>query len=80
MTDDLETLVDERIRKALDLEQFPPIMRDVDVARMLSLSVDWLRDLRAMGKGPPTLRLGRKAVRYDREQALAWARSHGRGS
>lgn len=64
------------VSRLLDEAQFPPILTERDAARMISMSVDWLRERRWHGDGPPYLRIGSKAIRYERDEVLAFMRSH----
>jgi hypothetical protein len=50
-----------------------------DAARFLRISPRTLERMRWAGEGPPFLKIGRKVL-YDREDLLAWARSHRRTS
>ncbi|HLN30748.1 MAG TPA: helix-turn-helix domain-containing protein [Gemmataceae bacterium] len=53
----------------------PLLVPDTEAARMLGISRAHLHRLRAAGKwGPRPIRLGR-ALRFDREELLAWVKS-----
>lgn len=47
------------------IELFPPILTTKQAAAMTGMSEAWFTDARYYGKGPPYLRIARKAVRYD---------------
>lgn len=66
----------EQVTRLLEEAQFPPILTERDAARMISMSVDWLRERRWHGDGPPYLRIGSKAIRYERDALLDFMRSH----
>lgn len=66
----------EEVTRLLDEAHFPPILTERDAARMISMSVDWLRERRWHGDGPPYLRIGVKAIRYERDALLDFMRSH----
>ena len=66
----------EQVTRLIDEAQFPPILTERDAARMISMSVDWLRERRWHGDGPPYLRIGSKAIRYERDELLSFMRSH----
>ena len=75
----IERAVERSIKKALEdklPKQFAPLLRDTEVAEMCACSVDWLRDMRYRGEGPPTIRRGVKYVRYPRDETLEWFLSH----
>jgi hypothetical protein len=40
------------------------------------MSVDWLRERRWHGDGPAYLRMGKKAIRYERDVLLEFMRRH----
>lgn len=66
----------EQVTRLIDEAHFPPILTERDAARMISMSVDWLRERRWHGDGPPYLRIGSKAIRYERDALLDFMRSH----
>ena len=66
----------QEVSRLLDQAQFPPILTERDAARMISMSVDWLRERRWHGDGPAYLRIGQKAIRYERDVLLEFMRSH----
>lgn len=66
----------ETVARLIDEAQFPPILSEREAGRMISMSVDWLRERRWHGDGPPYLRIGSKAIRYERDEVLAFMRSH----
>lgn len=47
------------------------LLHERDAARILGLSVHWLRRERWKGGGPPYIKFGR-AVRYERDTLLQW--------
>jgi predicted DNA-binding transcriptional regulator AlpA len=49
-----------------------------ELAPILGLSCNTLKNWRARGQGPPFSRLGPKAIRYRLREAMAWAESQGR--
>lgn len=79
---DLEVLVERAVERAIkktlegNTKQYAPLLRDTEVAEMCACSVDWLRDMRYRGDGPPTIRRGTKYVRYPRDETLEWFLSH----
>jgi hypothetical protein len=66
----------QEVSRLLDQAQFPPILTERDAARMISMSVDWLRERRWHGDGPAYLRMGKKAIRYERDVLLEFMRRH----
>lgn len=79
MSEQLEAIIERAVERAISKhlkKQYAPILKDTEVAEMCACSVDWLRDLRAKGDGPPVIRRGKRYVRYPREEALAWFLSH----
>ena len=54
-----------------------PLLKETDVAEMLSLSVQSIRRLRAAGSGPPFIRI-RGAVRYLPSDVRGWLASRSR--
>ena len=64
------------VTRLLDEAHFPPILSERDAARMISMSVDWLRERRWHGDGPTYLRIGSKAIRYERDALLDFMRGH----
>ena len=57
------------------IELFPPILTTKQAAAMTGMSEAWFTDARYYGKGPPYLRIPRKADRNDREVVLTWFRA-----
>lgn len=55
-------------------KEYPPIVNEAQCADMVAMSAEWLRLRRAMGDGPPFMKIGR-AVRYDRDVVLGWFRA-----
>lgn len=53
-----------------------PLMTPAECAEFLSVSEEHLYEMRRDRRGPPFLAISPKVVRYDREDVLAWARSH----
>jgi excisionase family DNA binding protein len=49
-------------------------MTEAQVARLLAVSVSTIKRLRATGEGPPSIRVGKRAIRYRREDVEAWLR------
>jgi excisionase family DNA binding protein len=49
-------------------------MTEAQVARLLAVSVSTVKRLRAIGEGPPSIRVGKRAIRYRREDVEAWLR------
>ena len=66
----------QEVSRLLEQAEFPPILTERDAARMISMSVDWLRERRWQGDGPAYLRMGKKAIRYERDVLLEFMRSH----
>ena len=76
MSAEIETIIDRAVNKALEkasiANRYAPLLRDTEVAEMCACSIDWLRDMRAEGKGPPIIKIGKRFVRYPRDETLAW--------
>lgn len=51
------------------------LLHERDAARILGLSVHWLRRARCKGGGPPYIKFGR-AVRYELNALLQWIADH----
>jgi predicted DNA-binding transcriptional regulator AlpA len=66
----------ESITALIEASHFPPIMTEQQVSDMTGISVSWYRQARLRGDGPPTLHVGARIVRYDRETVMAWFRGH----
>lgn len=66
----------ESITALIEASQFPPILTEQQVSDMTGISVSWYRQARIRGEGPPTLHVGSRIVRYDREALVAWFRKH----
>ncbi len=66
----------ESITALIEASQFPPILTDQQLSQMTGISVSWYRQARVRGEGPPTLHVGERIVRYDRDAVLAWFRQH----
>jgi excisionase family DNA binding protein len=45
-----------------------------EVARMLAVSLATFKRLRKAGEGPPSIRVGERAIRYRRGDVEAWLR------
>lgn len=52
--------------------ELPPYSTSQEVAEFARLSVPTLNRWRAEGKGPKATRFGARAVRFKREDVLAW--------
>jgi len=48
-----------------------------ELAKLLALRANTLRNWRARGIGPPYSRLGKKAIRYRVREVFSWAESQG---
>lgn len=59
----------------MDIEFPEQLLHERDAARILGVSVHWLRRKRWEGGGPPYIKLGR-AVRYERNALLQWIADH----
>ncbi len=57
-------------------EQFPPLMTPAQTADFLSKSEEVLYLWRKERTGPPFLHVTSRSIFYDRDEVLAWARSH----
>jgi hypothetical protein len=57
-------------------DSFPPILTEADAARMISMSIEWLRNGRYTGDGPPYLKIGVRTVRYERDAVLNFMRRY----
>lgn len=64
------------VSRLLEHAHYPPIVTEREAARMISMSVDWLRERRYAGEAPAYLRIGNKAIRYERDELLAFMRNH----
>lgn len=66
-------------RMAVQIEERKALRRDylsaVDVADLVGLSVESLKQMRARAEGPPYHRVGRRAVRYARADVETWLAS-----
>jgi len=60
-------------------ELFEELLEQDEAARLIRHSPRTLERQRWAGTGPPFLKIGRKVL-YDRQELLAWARSHRRTS
>jgi hypothetical protein len=54
------------------------LLTERDAARILNISVHWLRRQRWLGEGPPYVKCGR-AVRYEEAALVLWIESNRRG-
>lgn len=58
----------------------PKLMTPAECAEFLGLSesvlFDWRKRPTAATQGPPYLFITERTIRYDRDDVLAWARSH----
>lgn len=57
-------------------EQFPPLMTPAQTAGFLSKSEEVLYLWRKERRGPPFLYVTSRSIFYDRDEVIAWARSH----
>lgn len=48
------------------------LLNEYEAAEMLGMSVHWIRKARYEGFGPRVTRVGKTAVRYDRDDLLAF--------
>lgn len=53
-------------------EQGEGLMTEQDLARLLNVSLSTVKRLRAEGEGPDFIRIGKRAIRYRREDVDAW--------
>jgi excisionase family DNA binding protein len=60
-------------------ERGEEMLTEQAVARILGVSVSTVRRLRASGEGPPSIRVGKRAIRYRRADVEAWLRRRGEG-
>jgi predicted DNA-binding transcriptional regulator AlpA len=51
-----------------------------ETAKRLGVSSSFMNKARLTGEGPPYLKIGRRAVRYDWARVLAWASEQSRRS
>jgi predicted DNA-binding transcriptional regulator AlpA len=63
---------------ARELETLQPMLNERDVARITGMSVQTIRRWRLLQGGPKYLKIG-SAVRYRREDILAWLESRPSG-
>jgi predicted DNA-binding transcriptional regulator AlpA len=52
-----------------------PLPGRKEVARYLGMSVDGLAQLHYRGEGPPSIVIGKRTVRYEWDDVIAWARA-----
>ncbi|MEP6018215.1 MAG: helix-turn-helix domain-containing protein [Paracoccaceae bacterium] len=57
-------------------ERFPPLMTPAQTADFLSKSEEVLYVWRKERTGPPYLHVTSRSIFYDRDEVIAWARSH----
>lgn len=50
------------------------LMTEQQLARLLNVSLSTVKRLRASGEGPPAIKVGRRAIRYRREDVEEWLR------
>ena len=50
-----------------------------ELAELLKVKVSYVYMLNHTGEGPPALKLGRKTVRYQEEDVMAWLKSRRNG-
>jgi excisionase family DNA binding protein len=48
------------------------LMTEAELARLLRVSLSTVKRLRVSGEGPPYVKIGPRAIRYDREAVRAW--------
>ena len=54
----------------------PKLMKNLECAEFLGVSETVLFEWRQKGEGPPYLHITSRTLRYDRDDVIAWARSH----
>jgi len=79
LTEQIRALRDDV--KALQVKQVPELMTSAQCAEFLNRSEEVLYLWRKQrnegeGAGPPFLHISSRTILYDREDVLAWARSH----
>lgn len=57
-------------------ERFPPLMTPAQTADFLSRSEEILYRWRKDRQGPPFLHVTSRSIYYDRDEVIAWARTH----
>lgn len=50
------------------------LMTEQDLARLLNVSLSHVKRLRTSGEGPPSIRVGKRAIRYRRGDVEVWLR------
>jgi len=58
-------------------KQDEDMLTEAEVARMLGVSLSTVKRLRASGEGPPSIRVGKRALRYRRSDVEAWLQRRG---
>ena len=75
LTEEIRALRDDV--KALQVRQeLPDLMTPAQCAEYLNRSEEVLYLWRKQQSGPPFLHISSRTILYDREDVLAWARSH----
>lgn len=54
----------------------PKLMKISEVAEFMGVTEAVIYEWRAKGEGPPFLHITARTVRYDRDDVIAWAKSH----
>lgn len=70
--EELRKLVADAVREAMSAPQEPRLLTGPEACKLLGVSRDHLRKLRAAGM--PVHRLGPQTVRYVAAEILAWSR------
>ena len=54
----------------------PKLMKTSEAGEFLGVGPDVMFEWRAKGEGPPYLHITARTLRYDRDDVIAWAKSH----
>lgn len=54
----------------------PKLMKTADAAEFLGVGPDIMFEWRKAGEGPPFLHITARTLRYDRDDLIAWAKTH----
>jgi predicted DNA-binding transcriptional regulator AlpA len=59
----------------IQTDTFPRLVRTEEAAKLLGLAPSTLEKYRCLGGGPKFIRLGSRAVAYDPDDLLKWAKA-----
>ncbi|WP_158308156.1 helix-turn-helix transcriptional regulator [Roseobacter litoralis] len=72
----LRETVDQMAEQLARVEPNEKLMTTPECAEFLGVGKDVMFEWRKNGEGPPYLHMTARTIRYDRDDVLAWARSH----